>query len=280
MTSMVITLQNVKTFFARQKDENLVWYLLRVQNSLAAQFLAFFGFLVMFYLPKQSLGWALIFIFSMWVHEYAHAIVYRVSKIQAVVRLLFPLGAVAAPANKEWDALSDKLPHWNLAWLTISGPWANVLLMVLGTWMASFSNPGIRDLGANLVSINFYLAVFNVLPIWKLDGGLFWGVVLSSVKDTKEKYLVLSLLAIALVVPLIVLLRNYEHWVLLLLAIYNNFRWVVIPMFFATGIWHAQGKDDPKLAYSKEAMTNRQIAFQVGLYMLLVGLLLVIGSAV
>ena len=135
-----IFLQMRSTFARRPKGQDQIWWLISMENKSWIQDLAPFaflaGFTAIFSLTyqnfAQSLSMALALVIQMYCHEQGHALVFRHSKIACKVWWLLPLGAVAAPFNREEDARSDRLPWLTIACLTQAGITVNVLLTILG----------------------------------------------------------------------------------------------------------------------------------------------------
>ena len=107
------------------------------------------------------------------MHEFGHAFACRSVGGRADRIVLWPLGGVA---------YVDPPPRPGaLLWSIAAGPLVNVLLVVPLGVLAVFSAELPADLGtliANLGYINFALLIFNLLPIYPLDGGQILGALL------------------------------------------------------------------------------------------------------
>lgn len=101
------------------------------------------------------------------LHEFGHALACRSVGGYANRIVLWPLGGVAfvQPPRRPGAML------WSLA----AGPLVNValipLLQVLVALAANGDNPDVHRLFAMLRLVNFALLIFNMLPVYPLDGG-------------------------------------------------------------------------------------------------------------
>lgn len=100
------------------------------------------------------------------LHEFGHSLATRQVGGTADTILLWPLGGVAYvnPPNRAGAQL----------WAIAAGPLVNVVLLVPFTWLSFFyetDSPDIYLFFKNLWMINTGLIIFNILPIYPLDGG-------------------------------------------------------------------------------------------------------------
>jgi Zn-dependent protease len=102
------------------------------------------------------------------LHEFGHALACRRVGGQAEQIILWPLGGIAyvSPPQRPGAML------WSIA----AGPLVNValfpvltIIMLITAWLESFSN--VAALFSTLWYINIVILVFNLLPIYPLDGG-------------------------------------------------------------------------------------------------------------
>ena len=139
-----------------------------------AWFLAFYYFASR---PHQysNYGWSALEILALFLivltHEFGHALACRSVGGQANLIILWPLGGVAyvAPPQRPGAQL----------WSIVAGPLVNVVLVpvflglvLLGGefgWEKSFPNAFM--LLANVQFINIVLLIFNLMPVFPLDGG-------------------------------------------------------------------------------------------------------------
>ncbi len=137
-------------------------------------------FLAFWYLasrPNQysNYGWNALEILSLFlivlIHEFGHQLACRQVGGQTHDIVLWPLGGVAyvTPPQRPGAQL------WSIA----AGPLVNVILVPILSVLVSVSShlhwnytyPNIDELIHNIWIINFCLLVFNMLPIYPLDGG-------------------------------------------------------------------------------------------------------------
>lgn len=122
------------------------------------------------YPAKVFLGTSaiLIFFFSIFLHELAHAYVARREGIEVLEILLHPFGGLAR-LRREPDTPGAEFR------IAIAGPISSFLIsfVFLGLW--ALANSGERNIFVPLFFVlflwNFLLAVFNLFPGYPLDGG-------------------------------------------------------------------------------------------------------------
>lgn len=264
----------IAKLFKVPKGKSLIYWLLEIESGPIKQTLAFVGFAVLFYFPFGLEG-AIALLSGMWLHELGHLYVFLANGIKAFVRFLFPLGAVAVPINEEENKRSDLLPWWNIATLLQAGPTVNVLLMIFGAIMVYF---GLwPTLGKQLISMNGVLAIFNLLPIWNMDGGQLFHVIFSSLKEKYDVFLAIfgvvvcvAMLGLLLTSPLSQGLYSFL-WVL-----YTKGTLIIFLFLFIVGILNKQGKDNPLHSSSIQAMTLKQVSMQLVWYLALATIALLV----
>jgi len=109
------------------------------------------------------------------LHELGHALAARHFGIPTRDITLYPLGGVA-----RLERMSRR--PWEEFWIAVAGPAVNVVIVVLlfGVWigMSAFIPPerlmsfrGLAGLVPELLLANFFLAGFNMIPAFPMDGG-------------------------------------------------------------------------------------------------------------
>jgi Zn-dependent protease len=132
----------------------------------------------------QGIIWSFIliclFFVSLLIHESAHFIVALLFRLQPKAVVFTPFGGV-------YEIIHRKKDRWKLFLISLSGPLANLLVGVLLLFYISPFYPFWYEPGnigfANSNNfifqfqiINFSLGLFNLLPVYPMDGGYIAGV--------------------------------------------------------------------------------------------------------
>ncbi len=133
-----------------------------------------------------SLGLILLFFVCVVLHELGHSLTARRYGVQVPRILLMPIGGMA-----EFDRIPRR-PSAELL-ITAAGPAVNfaiVLLMLPAFWHDLWSDVDVPEFGAvnlglNLLVANAVMGVFNLLPVFPMDGGRIFRALLA----TKLNYL-------------------------------------------------------------------------------------------
>lgn len=115
------------------------------------------------------------------LHEFGHALTARQFGIETRGITLSPLGGIA-----QLDRMSQK--PWEEFWIAIAGPLVNVaiaLVLAVGVFWSYFLNPALAqtmpwEFLTYLLAMNIGLVVFNLLPVFPMDGGRVLRAILSS----------------------------------------------------------------------------------------------------
>jgi Zn-dependent protease len=136
--------------------------------------------------------WVVVIIFSLTIHEYSHgrvALSLGDDTAQRMGRLSFnplkhldPFGVAcfyfigigwAKPVPVDWRNFQN--PHKDMMYVALAGPASNVVLAVICSFFLRMLSPEANPLLFVLFSLGTYmnvvLALFNMLPIFPLDGG-------------------------------------------------------------------------------------------------------------
>lgn len=117
----------------------------------------------------SSIGWNIAEYLALFVivlmHEYGHALACRQVGGVADRIVLWPLGGVAYVNPPQRPA--------PILWSIAAGPLVNVALLPIlaGLNMLGSANPDVHILLRNILWIDIGLLIFNMLPIYPLDGG-------------------------------------------------------------------------------------------------------------
>ncbi len=145
------------------------------------------------------------FLFSLCFHEVAHGLVAKwkgdntasmmgrltmnpLVHMDVLGTFLLPLIAIITnlPIFFGWakpvpvNERNLKHPRQDMFWIALAGPMSNVLLAVVGSLALAFVARNLRtteiysgsmELLKVFISINLFLAVFNIIPLHPLDGG-------------------------------------------------------------------------------------------------------------
>lgn len=259
------------------EGQSLVWWLIDLQRGSLKQTLAIIAFLLSFrFIFLWSWSMSLALIVSMLLHELGHAAVFRWARIRFIILYLFPLGAVAAPIDKQEDARSDQL-HWNtLGWLLQAGPAVNVALILLFLILQPLlTSPVLNQFARDMVYVNGLLASMNLVPLWTLDAGQLFHLIYSSLEEHEDQWLTRVLFGVVILLLLFIIgIPGFIGWTIMVFNTLTRFGWVVFLLVFTVGILNKQGRDDPLHAQSKQAMSNRQVFYQLIAYVVLVGITL------
>src|SRR5829696_2976037 len=115
-----------------------------------------------------GIGTTLVFFASIFLHEFAHAFIARLEKLDVVEIVLHPFGGLTRFRNP------PETPRAEFR-IAIAGPVASFLLTLLFLGLMAAANAGGMDILAILLFLlalsNFLLAIFNLFPGYPLDGG-------------------------------------------------------------------------------------------------------------
>ncbi len=129
-------------------------------------------------LSTVEILWSLGFIIALFIcvtlHELGHSLTAQRYKIKTRDITLLPIGGVAS-----LESIPEK-PKEELL-ITLAGPLVNVAIALVilpfvylfstGEALGGLSNVGGQNFWASLASVNIYLALFNMIPAFPMDGG-------------------------------------------------------------------------------------------------------------
>lgn len=144
----------------------------------------------MFTSPLTFLFWAIALVVAITVHEFAHALAADrlgdpTPRSQGRLTLnplahLDPLGTLALLLIRfgwgkpvQFDPYNLRHPKRDSAIISLAGPMSNLLLATLLSLVLKFAIPDYSLISyflISLISLNVILAVFNLVPVYPLDG--------------------------------------------------------------------------------------------------------------
>jgi len=188
--------------------------------------LFFFGIYVLTSLTHPvRLFFPLIVMFSVYLHELGHALSSAAFGNRPRRIVLHMFGGVAEVP----PGLSSRKQLWVIAW----GPLVSLMLSLVGFIMMRIpglsSLYGVYFIGSYLFTINLVLFVFNILPIYPLDGGQFLRQLLTLKRGQTSAvryslpwsmllvvllgvYSLLAAQTFALVIAVMVFMVNYQEY--------------------------------------------------------------------
>ena len=131
--------------------------------------LKIFIIIILFYLTKQIQIYALIMIFAL-IHELAHLVAGILIKMKPEKLEIMPFGFSISFKINVYE-YNKKIKNGNMLslkkiFVALAGPLINLLLMFIIFYLNINENMKLQMIYANLI-----LAVFNLLPVYQLDGG-------------------------------------------------------------------------------------------------------------
>lgn len=115
-----------------------------------------------------GLAATLVFFLSIFLHEYAHAVVARMERLEVVEIVLHPFGGLTRFRHE------PETPRAEFR-IAIAGPVASFVLAIVFVGFATVATMMDANvfvvLSGSLAVLNFMIAVFNMLPGYPLDGG-------------------------------------------------------------------------------------------------------------
>lgn len=122
--------------------------------------------------------WIVMLVFSIWVHEMAHSVVASYFGVNVDKIVMFALGGCAVMNENPKTPLGEFL-------IAIVGP---ILSFCIGLIMLVFSYQHANISGwmiLNFAYLNIFISIFNMLPIYPMDGGRVMHSILWKIKGEK-----------------------------------------------------------------------------------------------
>lgn len=157
--------------------------------SLSVKKISFQPFFILFFIffLFTGKGFSLLYLFlALIMHEFSH---YFVARRRGYILRRFTLSPFGATLSYDSGLTgADELA------VTVAGPLSNLLLcpLIVASWWIF---PSSYPFTLPLFKANFFLGLYNVLPIFPFDGGR---IILSLVKNKKKAYAVLRIVGVVL----------------------------------------------------------------------------------
>lgn len=172
----------------------------------------------------ESLGWFLATYLSLFgivlMHEFGHAFACRSVGGEAGNIVLWPLGGIAFVRPPQRPGA--------LLWSIAAGPLVNVVLVPITVglvFMAEYALPpdqfdGLRQYVYVIFAINLMLLIFNVMPVYPLDGGQMLQAILWYFIGRAKSLRVVAFIGVVMAVVVGVLAFMVRDWWLVLIAVF------------------------------------------------------------
>ena len=146
--------------------------------------LKIFAFLVLLYFTKQIEIYGIIMALAI-IHEITHLLAGIFLKMKLKKITLMPLGLSVEfnlnPSDYNYKILKSNKLEIKKIIVAISGPLANLILMIFTNFISLENN--LKEL---IIYANLIIALFNLLPIYPLDGGRILKSLISLFINKKE----------------------------------------------------------------------------------------------
>ncbi|NEQ45957.1 MAG: hypothetical protein F6K00_21390 [Leptolyngbya sp. SIOISBB] len=128
-------------------------------------FLGTFAFFLVVYASVFDLQGVLILVAALLLHEGGHVLAMKIFGYRDTAMLFIPFLGALATARKEDATLTEKV------WISLAGPLPGLALGIGLAIALNLSGMAPVSWGEEAVSILVFLNLFNLLPIYPLDGG-------------------------------------------------------------------------------------------------------------
>lgn len=170
-------------------------------------------FIVLFLVTKQIGLYALFMLFVL-IHELTHMIVGISLGFKPKKIIVMPFGFKIEFKEIEWN---KKIELKN-AIISFAGPLANVVILLIAAFL---------KLHTNIIYINLIITLFNLLPIYPLDGGRILKSILTVKLENKKAYKIVNRISNIC----IILITGLSS--ILILALKNiHIIWVIIYLWY------------------------------------------------
>lgn len=150
--------------------------------------LQIFIFLIIFYFTNQIEIYVTLIIFAL-IHEISHIIVGIICGLKAKTLKITPFGI--SIYFEKYKRNGKKILEKQKILIAIAGPLSNFILAIIIMFMPN--NIFVHISQETLILSNLLLALFNLIPIYPLDGGrILKSIITLNSKDKKERIILIE----------------------------------------------------------------------------------------
>ena len=158
---------------------------------------------------------------SLLVHEFGHVLAARLNGHRSQV-LLVAMGGLTMPSGESRG--------WRGVFLSLAGPGAGLLLFAILSFLVPPPDPEDRTLWPKLLDlllqINLVWSLFNLLPIWPLDGGQALQNLLTTFRRAHEAERISALVSLVVAVAIgFFLLQAHQTFAVIMVAMLAFDNW-------------------------------------------------------
>lgn len=202
---------------------------------------AFYG-LARLFRVEEPFFLATILILSIVIHEIIHLIFLEAKGIKSTLIFLVVMGGAVPHRSHQHKILS--LPWSTLAAIYLSGVCGNYLVILGASILLLFGRLTTHHF-EQIVNLNALLVMYNLWPVWKLDGGHFAKLLFNSISEDRDMNYAISL---GLTVGLVAIT----------MTIISPTNFIITAWFVTWGLFFRATHDDPTGSTKHLAMTRRQ----------------------
>lgn len=146
--------------------------------------------LIIFFITNQ-IEIYLLFMFFAGIHEIGHLFMGRLLGFKPNKIGIIPMG-LSISFDSKYDCLDIKKNAFKKLAVSFAGPVTNLLIAIF----FSFINIEIfKNLTTEIIYANFLIAIFNLLPIYPLDGGQIVKNIITILSGLKNSYIYTNLIS-------------------------------------------------------------------------------------
>lgn len=150
--------------------------------------LKIFLFAIIFYLTKQIHIYAMLMLFA-FCHEMGHLICGILLGLKPKSLKIMPMGlSIEFQISKQEyykKIIGGSKVQIKQIWIALAGPITNVIIMTIAMIIRKYIEPVLYH---EIVYANMLIAIFNLLPIYPLDGARILKATLHLIKGSKKAY--------------------------------------------------------------------------------------------